>query len=816
MKNILSAVFVLWILSIPWNALQAFPESIHIQGKLVENNKVVNGTGPMVFRIYNAPTGGKLLYSESATVQVVDGIYQYQLGQNSTSAAMSAVLQSETDYWLETEIDGTKLAPRQRLHAAPFSLVSYSVPDGAITAAKIDAGAVGTGAIEDGSIKGEDIEPGSISPDLLGEGHADTYETLMTRLKPLGAPHQVPESFLLPMSRTASYTAVGTLITDSGTGNVRGFTGYEAVNELFTYCLEVEFSSALSIGTLLGTDAQFNSTSAGSPVAIHGMIDSVGLTSLDGGVYTYVIRLVPELSKLTFRKNSRVFPETDVQDALDTVATDSGVSLLFSLNASPITNPLLTQYNETNYEFLVRSLYREGFYFIFEHGASSATVNVIDSVSAFGTGVSTSFLGDQTEQPVGTQYIRRIQKGQRIDSGSVIVRSRNGQVNTTPFEATANPIGSIGLFYSYEGRHLDQSAAQTAANHHKERLDSERSVITGTSSVPGLRPGTTITVTDPSGANLGGTYHVLSVRQSATVQFDGEDYIRRYGNVFTAIPDKVKYRPPAPKNPKRMKGLYSATVVGETEGEVDVDNSGRVKIVFPWDRDGTQVLVPVQQIGMQGSMIFPPVGSEVSVAFIEGDPDRPLVIGRVFNADQIPPLALPSNEDTSLVGDGANTIRMESTPNSELLSITGAKDVQVAAPEFQVLSNNVDIGQEVEVKGNLGSVNAPTVGARYRDNGITAWARVTASAGLGTHHFGVNAVVNNSVGEYTITLDTTAVTAGTLVPMAVAEIDNKPGVASAMRVISVNQDTSTVFQVFIQTGTGSPINNDFTFMVTGR
>ena len=144
----------------------AVPGRMHIQGKLVDGNQLVNGVQRMTFTIFSAETGGTALYSETANVQVVDGLYEYELGQLSDAADMSGHLAGD-NRWLETRVATTTLTPRQRLNATPFALVAHTVPDGTIVSSKLAAGAVDSSHIADGSITGADIAPGSLPSDLF-------------------------------------------------------------------------------------------------------------------------------------------------------------------------------------------------------------------------------------------------------------------------------------------------------------------------------------------------------------------------------------------------------------------------------------------------------------------------------------------------------------------------------------------------------------------------------------------------------------------------------------------------------------------------
>jgi type VI secretion system secreted protein VgrG len=219
-------------------------------------------------------------------------------------------------------------------------------------------------------------------------------------------------------------------------------------------------------------------------------------------------------------------------------------------------------------------------------------------------------------------------------------------------------------------------------------------VIEGTSTCRHLAGGHKFTLDRHFDAN--GQYVLTRVEHSASVvgaYTTGEAPAVPYSNSFRCIPVALPFRPARLTPRARVYGTQSATVVGPSGEEIFTDKYGRVKVQFPWDRQGTNdansscwVRVGTLWAGQQwGAIHIPRVGQEVIVAFEEGDPDRPIIVGSVYNASMMPPYTLPDNRTqsgiksrSSLQGstDNFNELRFEDKKDSELIFFHAEKDFQ--------------------------------------------------------------------------------------------------------------------------------------------
>src|SRR6185503_18001623 len=232
--------------------------------------------------------------------------------------------------------------------------------------------------------------------------------------------------------------------------------------------------------------------------------------------------------------------------------------------------------------------------------------------------------------------------------------------------------------YDYSGRAYGANDASTQAQMRAERLDLDRQAWTMRSTVLTAQPGKILELTGcPDGALDGRRYLIVSLQASgeATEGANGG-----YENSMHCVPVDVPYRP-ARKTPRPIAlGPTTAIVTGPSGEEIHTDEHGRIKVQFHWDRLGkkdekSSCWIRVSQIwagGAWGAVFLPRIGHEVVVDFLEGDPDRPLVVGSVYHGTNVPPYALPAEKTKSTIksnsssgGGGFNEIRFEDKKGSE-------------------------------------------------------------------------------------------------------------------------------------------------------
>jgi type VI secretion system secreted protein VgrG len=332
----------------------------------------------------------------------------------------------------------------------------------------------------------------------------------------------------------------------------------------------------------------------------------------------------------------------------------------------------------------------------------------------------------------------------------VVLRDFNFEKPNLNLEATfAGEQGDRTLdFSAFPGEYKEQKVGETLAQVRLEELRADQKVGAGAGVCRRLIPGFRFSQFDHPCSEFNREYLITRLVHSGRQPQDpAEDLVQGeslYENQFECIPSDIPYRPPRVTPKPKMEGMQTAIVVGPDGEEIYTDEHGRIKVRFHWDRndrvlegqDNTDVeksscWMRVSQLWAGpswGAMFIPRIGQEVLVDFLEGDPDRPIVVGRVYHGENQPPYPLPDEKTKSTIksnsskgGDGSNEIRFEDTKGSEEFYTHAQKD------QNEVIENNmstsVGADQSLTVGGNRtvtiqGSENI-TINGKAESGGVT-------------------------------------------------------------------------------------------------
>jgi type VI secretion system secreted protein VgrG len=471
-----------------------------------------------------------------------------------------------------------------------------------------------------------------------------------------------------PLSVTTSLGPDALLLT--------GFSGREAISELFSFQLQLVAGNDTPVPfeSLLGQPATVAlALSSGESRFFNGIVKSFGRGAREAKLTKYRLELVPAFWLLTRRKNSRIFQQMSVPDILRKVL--GGLDVDFQLQGTFQPRNYCVQYRETDFNFVSRLMEEEGIFYFFEHSADRHRLVVANTPQSHADvpGAST-IVYDPTAAQKSAQVVFGWEKDQELRSGRYTLRDSNFELPDNNLEVQATilesvPVGTVthrlkvgtnaGLeLYDYPGEYakrfdgIDSGGGEQPAELAKIFPDGLRTVsirmeeealpslqVVGAANARQLASGHAFTL--QKHFNADGRYVLTSVEHSAQTP-NAESSDLAYTNQFTCIPVALPYRPPR-KTPKPLvPGTQTSIVVGPPGQEIFTDKYGRVKVQFHWDREGkrdanSSCWVRVAQLGSSGSMIIPRVGWEVIVAFEEGDPDRPIIVGRVYNAKNMPP-----------------------------------------------------------------------------------------------------------------------------------------------------------------------------------
>ena len=522
---------------------------------------------------------------------------------------------------------------------------------------------------------------------------------------------------------------------------IEEMSGHEAVSQLFEFRLrllserdDIDPKRIIGKWAILRIET-WSADHMGGERHWNGFVSRFSKTgrapSADGNsdIYTYECDIVPWFWMLTQHEDCRIFQNLSVPEIIDTIFAEFSYShYLPELTEAHPRLEYCAQYNETTFDFIARLLEREGIYFYFRHNSVGGDSG---HILVFTDNKDSNPALDPDELPFHHQghsddfdAIRSLFRSEQMRTRKVSLQDwdykKRGVVGeNTP---TVLDIGEDhGLErYRYPGGFVAQSGASDAATGKhlsKVIMEAEESShlrYRGDSQIRTLVPGHTFTLYDHPFDDFNIEYMVLSVWHHGHNNLSESGGGGSYGNEFTLQPHDTVYRAPLTTRKGRVYGPQTAIVVGPPGEEIYTDDFGRIKVRFHWDRNvpGRQTNMPDDKASCwirvaqmwagngYGTMFIPRIGMEVVVDFLEGDPDKPIAVGCVYNGINKPPYALPGEATKSTIktlsskgGGGTNELRFEDKKGSEELFIQAEKDfnVNVKASKHEGIGGNSDL-----------------------------------------------------------------------------------------------------------------------------
>ncbi|MGB0894720.1 MAG: type VI secretion system Vgr family protein [Parashewanella sp.] len=427
----------------------------------------------------------------------------------------------------------------------------------------------------------------------------------------------------------------------------------------------------------------------------NGLVKSVEFIeySQEKELYYYQIEGCDPLSLLQYRVNTQLFQNTTTQRVIETVLEQAELKsyIKFSVSGSGQELEYCTQMNETDLCFIKRLLAMEGWHYRLDHSSSKPIVVIADSNQGFeSVENSTLYYKDGTIDPerVITQWHHKSHIGT-----AALLLADHTQALAEVFESdertsAANTNLSGLSSYRYGQGVDDKSLLRDSAKLQMEALDAQRTSASVSSSISLLSCGSKFTLAKHPSSELNQDYVVTYIchifEQSET------GYQVQYQNQFRCIPHSIPYRPSYIEKPV-ANGIHTATVTGPSGEEVYTDKSGQVKVQFHWDKAGqndenTSCWLAVSQ-GMAskgfGMQFLPRIGDEVLVQYIDGNPDRPVIIGSIYNSsnEAVYSTATQSGYKSRTTPNGSsekgNELRFDDQEDSEEVYLRAEKDFLV-------------------------------------------------------------------------------------------------------------------------------------------
>ena len=509
-----------------------------------------------------------------------------------------------------------------------------------------------------------------------------------------------------------------------------GLEGREAISELFRFELRAVWTDntkLLPFDQLLGKKVAVELASAQHKRYFHGMVSKVTQYERDAHFTYYGLEVVPELWLLGRKRSSRTFQHISVPDILKKLF--AGLDVAYNVEGTFEPREYCVQYRETDLAFASRLMEEEGIYYFFKHTAGSHQMVLANTPQGHPAVpyLPTAVWEEGAHAGLEEDRVYDWSKGQEIRSGKFTAWDYTFEMPTRHLDAAKTIMDSVtvgtvthklavanngGLeLYDYPGGYasrfdgINKSGGEQASSLQHIFDDNGRTVgirmqeealssllFRGKGSHAGFTAGHSFDLTHHYSDN--GKFVLTGVEHSAeqALEVDDTETEFKYANAFTSIPAALPFRPARVTPVPSVRGVQTATVVGPAGEEIFPDKYGRVKVQFHWDREGSDdvnsscwVRVATFWAGAQwGGVHIPRIGQEVIVDFLEGDVNQPIVVGSVYNANTMPPWALPDNKTISGVksrsspqggADNFNMISFEDKKGSELVSVQAEKDL---------------------------------------------------------------------------------------------------------------------------------------------
>jgi type VI secretion system secreted protein VgrG len=604
-----------------------------------------------------------------------------------------------------------------------------------------------------------------------------------------------------------------TLHTSVGAGKLSfgRMTASEHLSHPFELDLELQsLEGKLKFDDFLGQPMSVELTlPKGAKRYWHGIVASVSQVSASLS-WSYHVKLVPWLWLLTRTADCRVFQHQSVPDIARAVFSLSGftdVELLLNGSYSP--REYCVQYRETAFNFVARLLEEEGIYYYFKHEQSRHVLVLADGYKSHAP--YPGYAHVPYFPPSGNvvrveDALNHWVSGHEITSGKYVLTDYDfKRPRASLISQYARPASyahaSLGMF-DYPGGFTTTGDGQTFAQYRLEELQAQMDRVSGGGNVRGLAVGSLFTL----GAQDGGGQHprgdqnreylVASTYFSLVANNVGESGSEVDVQV-EAIDSSRQYRPARVTPKPLIHGFQTATVVGASGEEIwtDPNGNGCVMVQFPWDRQGTNdekssCWIRVSQIWAGkgfGALVLPRVGQEVVVGFLEGDPDRPLVVGSVYNGDQTPAIKLPDDKTQSGLktrsskggsDSNANELRFEDKMGSELVLLHAEKDLTIEVENNETRSVTKDRSTTISNndKEKVSQDQTIDVGNNYQ---LSADKQITIKTGQAQ-------IVMKSSGEITISGSKITLNATDKIEQSATEIDVNANNKVALGGVQIN------------------------------
>lgn len=523
------------------------------------------------------------------------------------------------------------------------------------------------------------------------------------------------------MPAPAANRSLFSLALQGDTDDIRvtGFSGQAHLSGLYTY--DIAIASKRPISNLKDwLDRAATLTLHGEPNRhIHGLIMQASHTGQGREFIDYRITIVPRLWRLTQSKNHRIFQDKTPNQIISLLLREHSIGGQdFQDHTCDAPNrTYCVQYGESDFAFICRLMNEEGWHFHFQHKKERHILLMADNNTIFASkpGDPAIRYQQETSRAHGENCIHTLDFHHQITSGAV----RLGDFDFTRPSLALNEIfedkpASL-QHHDHPGLFDDPVIGLQRAALRLQQAQCQRQTVQMQCHITTLDAGQSFHLTEHPNPALNQQYLITGISvsgtQSQAYEAGAADNEQPFRCTLECIPATVPFRPPHQWRKPTIKGPHSAIVTGPQGEDIYTDQHGRIKVQFHWDREGqadarTSCWVRVNQplAGIQwGGIAIPRIGQEVIIEFEHGDPDRPIMIGRVYNGQNLPPYPLPQHKTRSVLktlsspgGNGFHEIRIEDKKGSEQIFMQAERNMDLRAKNN--LHNHIGHDQHITVR----------------------------------------------------------------------------------------------------------------------
>lgn len=473
------------------------------------------------------------------------------------------------------------------------------------------------------------------------------------------------------------------------------FFGTEYISNPFLFNLEMRSSDeSINSSNLINTEVLIKILSADTPSRyFHGIISSFSQVGIDQEFAYYTAKIVPKFWLLKLNQTRAIYQNVSALDIITSTLESFGIVLENRITGSYQPREYCVQYDESYFDFISRLMESEGIFYFFDFDQTGHKIILADDSSSHLDCRNGKELIYRAQKPARemSNTISRFESTATMVTQEVMLSDYNYNTPNSQLLTGANGNIGSGSYYEYPGHYENLSNGEKISKIRLQQKQVESQKNSGESLCPVLQAGFAFTLQKFSNLSANIRYVLKSVTHDAK----NNNYI----NSFEAFPGAHLFRTPRKTPIPLVSGSQSAIVVGPPGEEIWTDSLGRIKVKFYWDRssiknENSSCWIRVSQTWADtgwGSLFIPRIGQEVIISYIDGDPDRPIVTGCVYNADRDRPVELPANQTQSVIRTKPFAKPPEGDPSAEQFTTNLASILSVVSEVAQDSTSILDV-----------------------------------------------------------------------------------------------------------------------------